>query len=51
MSFLFALLALVAAIVLGLVLFLTDHVVLGFVALLGSIPFAIAAWIWRSDRL
>lgn len=51
MSFLFALLALVAAFVLAVIFFATDHVVLGMVAALGGIPCAIAAWIWRADRV
>jgi hypothetical protein len=51
MSFLFALAAFAAAIVIGVVLFLTDHVLLGVVALLAAIPCALAAWIWRSDQM
>ena len=51
MSFLFALLAFVGAVVVGVVLFLSDHVLLGVVALFASIPCALAAWIWRSDQI
>jgi hypothetical protein len=51
MSFLFALLALLGALVLAVILFATDHVVLGVVAALGAVPFALAAWIWRTDRM
>ena len=51
MSFLFALGAFVAAVIVGVLLFLTDHVCFGVVALFASIPCALAAWIWRSDQV
>jgi hypothetical protein len=51
MNVLFALLALLAALVLAVILFATDHVILGVVAALGAVPFALAAWIWRTDRM
>jgi hypothetical protein len=51
MSFLFALAAFAAAVIVGVVLFITDHVFLGVVALFASIPCALAAWIWRSDQI
>ena len=50
MNLLFALLALVAAVVVAIILFSTDHVLLGVVAALSAVPFALAAWIWRGDR-
>ena len=50
MAVLVALGVFVAAIVLGIVFFSTGHVVLGIIALLGSLPFALAAWIKWADR-
>ena len=50
MAFLVALGVFVAAVVVGVVLFATGHVVLGFCALLGSLPFALGAWMMWSDR-
>ena len=50
MGFLVALGVFVAAIVVGVILFVTGHTVLGMVALLGSLPFALASWIKWSDR-
>jgi len=39
-----------AAIVLGIVFFSTGHVVLGIIAMLGSLPFALASWLKWADR-
>jgi hypothetical protein len=50
MAFLVALGVFAAAIVLGIVFFSTGHVVLGIVAMLGSLPFAFAAWVKWTDR-
>lgn len=50
MAFLVALAVFVAAIVVGVVLFVADHPVLGFVVLLASLPFALAAWVKWADR-
>lgn len=50
MGLLIALGAFLAALVLGIVFFLTDHVVLGVVFLLGSLPFALGSWMKWSDR-
>ena len=45
MAFLVALAVFVAAILVGVVLFVTGHVVLGLCALLASLPFALASWV------
>jgi hypothetical protein len=50
MGFLVALGVFVAAVILGVVFFATGHTVLGMVVLLGSVPFALAGWVKRSDR-
>ena len=50
MGFLVALGVFVAAIIVGVILFGTGHTVLGIVALLGSLPFALASWVKWSDR-
>jgi hypothetical protein len=50
MGFLVALGVFAAAVLIGVILFVTEHTVLGFVALLGSMPFALASWVKWSDR-
>ena len=50
MAFLVALGVFIAVVVIGVVLFVTGHVVLGFVALLASVPFALASWMKWGDR-
>ncbi|HWO81953.1 hypothetical protein [Gaiella sp.] len=50
MGFLVALGVFAAAIVLGIVFFSTGHVVLGIIAMLGSLPFALASWLKWADR-
>ncbi|HEX2304156.1 MAG TPA: hypothetical protein VHH57_11080 [Gaiella sp.] len=50
MAFLVALGVFVAAVVVGVVFFVTGHEVLGLVALLASIPFALAGWVKWGDR-
>jgi hypothetical protein len=50
MGFLVALGVFAAAIVLGIVFFSTGHVVLGIIAMLGSLPFALAPWLKWADR-
>jgi hypothetical protein len=50
MGFLVALGVFAAAIVLGIVFFSTGHVVLGIIARLGSLPFALASWLKWADR-
>ena len=50
MGFLVALGVFAAAIIVGVILFATGHTVLGIVALLGSLPFALASWVKWSDR-
>jgi hypothetical protein len=50
MAFLVALGVFIAVIVVGVVLFVTGHVVLGCVALLASLPFALASWVKWADR-
>jgi len=50
MAFLVALAVFVAAILVGVVLFVTGHVVLGLCALLASLPFALASWVKWADR-
>ena len=50
MGFLVALGVFLAAIIVGVVFFVTGHTVLGFVALLASLPFALASWMKWSDR-
>jgi hypothetical protein len=50
MAFLVALGVFIAVIVVGVVLFVTGHVVLGSVALLASLPFALASWVKWADR-
>jgi hypothetical protein len=50
MGFLEALGEFAAAIVLGIVFFSTGHVVLGIIAMLGSLPFALASWLKWADR-
>ena len=36
--------------VVGVVLFATDHTLLGLVAFLGCLPFALGAWVMMRDR-
>jgi hypothetical protein len=50
MAFLVALGVFVAVVVVGVILFATGHVVLGFVAVLASLPFALASWMKWGDR-
>ena len=50
MGLLVALGVFVAAIIVGVIFFVTGHTVLGIVALLGSLPFALASWVKWSDR-
>jgi len=50
MAFLVALAVFVAAILVGVVLFVTGHVVLGLCALLASLPLALASWVKWADR-
>lgn len=50
MGFLIALGVFVAAIVVGVVFFVTGHTVLGIVLLLASVPFALAGWVKWADR-
>ena len=50
MGFLIALGVFVAAVILGVIFFVTGHTVLGIVAMLGSLPFALASWVKWSDR-
>ena len=50
MGFLIALGVFVAAVILGVIFFVTGHTVLGIVAMLGSLPFALASWMKWSDR-
>ena len=50
MGFLVALGVFVAAILIGVIFFVTGHWVLGIVFLLGSLPFALASWVKWSDR-
>jgi hypothetical protein len=50
MGFLVALGAFAAAVVVGVIFFVTGHEVLGIVALLMSLPFALATWVKWSDR-
>lgn len=50
MAFLVALGVFVAVIVIGVILFVTGHVVLGLCALLASLPFALASWMKWGDR-
>ena len=50
MGFLVALGAFIAAIIAGVVFFVTGHDVLGIVLLLMSLPFALATWVKWSDR-
>jgi hypothetical protein len=50
MAFLVALGVFVAVVVVGVVLFTTGHIVFGFVAVLASVPFALATWMKWGDR-
>jgi hypothetical protein len=40
----------VVGVVLGVVLFATDHTLLGLVAFLGCLPFALGVWVMMRDR-
>lgn len=51
MPILLALLTVVAGFVLGVVLFVTGHTLLGFVGCLVAFPAAIAVWIAANDRM
>ncbi len=46
-----ALATLAAGVVLGIILFATDHTLLGMAAFLGGIPFALGVWVMMRDRL
>jgi hypothetical protein len=50
MGFLVALGVFVAAILVGVIFFVTGHTVLGIVFLLASLPFALASWVKWADR-
>ena len=50
MGVLVALGVFVAAVILGVIFFVTGHIVLGIVCMLGSLPFALASWVKWSDR-
>jgi hypothetical protein len=50
MGFLVALAVFAAVILVGVILFVTGHVVLGCIALLLSLPFALASWVKWADR-
>jgi hypothetical protein len=50
MAFLVALGVFVGVIIIGVILFVTGHIVLGLCALLASLPFALASWVKWADR-
>ena len=50
MAILLALLTLIAAVVVGIWLFTTDHLVIGLAVIFGAIPIAIGMWMYVNDR-